>query len=171
MNPPVSGDESLPGASRATSPSTLHSNFVTPANTEATSFGEENLSRLNRLTFAGSIVLVTIAFSAGFIYMLEHRWAPAAHLQPSAANLALAPTAPIRVQAQMLQVTAIALGQIRSATVNGKRVAEGDSFDITTPEGPVSLTVSKIEDHLVRFAHGEQMIEASLSDAIVQKSP
>jgi hypothetical protein len=138
------------------------------------------LSRIGRLTFAGSMLLVILAFSVGFMYLLEHRWPARAGTaaQPEAspaiahdsAALAAKPGS-IPLQADMLHVTAIALGNPRFAIVNGKRVAEGESFVVTTSAGSTGVRVEKIEDGFVRFAHEGELIEAKLWETATPQSP
>ena len=63
----------------------------------------------------------------------------------------------------MLHVTSIAPGDVHLAVVNGKRMAEHDSFDLNMPAGVVTLRVIRIEDGLVQFEHEGQTIEAKIA--------
>lgn len=138
------------------------------------------LSGIGRLTFVGSMLLVILAFSIGFMYLLEHRWPARAGtaaqpeaspaIAPDSAALAAKPGS-IPLHSDMLHVTAIALGNPRLAIVNGKRVTEGESFVVTTSGGATEVRVEKIEDGFVRFAHDGELIEAKLVETAARKSP
>jgi predicted RNA-binding protein with EMAP domain len=76
------------------------------------------------------------------------------------------------LNADLLHVTAIALGQSNLAVVNGKRVTEGDSFVVVTSDGPAAVRVAKIEEGVVHFAYGTEKIEAKLlTETVAQKAP
>jgi hypothetical protein len=134
------------------------------------------------LSFVGSLILITIAFSVGFSYLLEKRWLrQAATKESSATGDALAeasasapPTAtpalfPLNPEA--LHVTAIALGHTHLAIVNGKRLGEGDTLTVKTSAGVATVRVEKIEDGVVLFAYGTGSIEAKLSPTGTKKPP
>ena len=88
----------------------------------------------------------------------------------------VSPNPPIRarntvpVLPAMLRVTSIALGSVPLAIVNGKRVAEGDWFELKTDRGAVALQVEKIEDRVVHFRNGETTIEAKLIEPSLSPS-
>jgi len=53
--------------------------------------------------------------------------------------------------------------------VNGRRLGAGDLLTLTTAKGVANLRLVSLEDGLVRFQYGSQMIEAKLSLAIPPK--
>lgn len=133
-----------------------------------------------RLTFIGSLILVTIAFSVGFSYLLQHKWngrtaartnSASGTASLTAANEAVTTNPAIQLHQDMFNVTAIAMDQVPLAIVNGKRVAEGETLSVGTPEGPIAVRVARIEEGLVRFAYGHQRLEIKLSNNVAQKSP
>jgi hypothetical protein len=75
--------------------------------------------------------------------------------------------APIMVQlsAEMVRVSAIALGHPRLAVINGKTVAEGDSVTLQAPNASVALTlrVVKIGDGSIDLSDGKKMFSARLT--------
>jgi hypothetical protein len=77
------------------------------------------------------------------------------------------PPSPIVVQlnADLIQVTSIALGHPRLAVVNGKRVGEGDTVTVHTPVRSIAVTlrVLEISDRQVKLSDGMQTIIAHLS--------
>jgi hypothetical protein len=132
------------------------------------------------LTFAGSLILVTLAFCAGFSYLLEHRWPGYAGKQlqrdvadttPLDSSGVVAKPGSEMLNADMLHVTAIALGNPRRASVNGKSVAEGESLTVTTSSGSTTVRVTKISDRIVRFAHDGKIIEAKLVETEAPNAP
>lgn len=135
---------------------------------------------LGRLGIAGGIV-VFVAFLVGSGYLLRqlHREAglpeaPASAISatvPSSAALASPSPPVVAVTSDMLHVTSIALGKVHLAVVNGKRLSEGDRLDVTTPSGITTLQVMSIDDGIVRFNYGGQMIDAKLAAAVAQKKP
>jgi hypothetical protein len=70
----------------------------------------------------------------------------------------------------MFRVTSIALGDVPLAIVNGRRVAEGDSLQVTVGGREIFLHVAKIEDGVVHLAHGKQVIDVHLAPA-TSKTP
>jgi len=62
------------------------------------------------------------------------------------------------------------LGDVPLAIVNGKRVAEGDSLQLTLGGREIFLHVAKIEDGVIHLAHGEQVIDVHLAPA-TSKTP
>jgi len=77
----------------------------------------------------------------------------------------------VPVLPDMLRVTSIALGTVPLAIVNGKRVAEGDRFELKTARGVAVVQVEKIEDRVVHFRSGETTIEAKLIPPSLLPSP
>jgi len=75
--------------------------------------------------------------------------------------------APVVVQlsADVLRVTAIALGHPRLAIVNGKPVSEGDAIVVHAPNRFVALTlrVVKISDGRIDFSDGSKVFSAQLT--------
>ena len=142
-----------------------------------------------RRKFIAIFLLFTILFVFGFVYLVEWKQpqraaaihidlpeSPPATIPISAASagtitVAKAPTAPGSVTAEMLHVTSIALGDLRLAVVNGKRLAEGDSLLVATPAGVATLRVTSIEDGVVHFDYGGQSIDAKLGAPLSQKVP
>ncbi len=185
MSDPPPGDEQMRLVQRDKSlPRLLHTAAVENEQTgedSANQFRPEETAR-GRLSFVGSLVLVTLAFSVGFSYLWEkgylRRAAPtetpvvrgAALEAPVSASTSATP-ALFPLNADMLHVTAIALGQSRLAIVNDQRVAEGESLEVNTSAGVATVRVDKIEDGMVRFAYGNDSIEVKLNPAGAQKPP
>lgn len=85
----------------------------------------------------------------------------------SVATGAGVPPAPIVVQlsADMVRVSAIALGHPRLAVINGRTVTEGDNVTLHAPNTSVALIlrVSKIGDGAIEFSDGKQYFSAQLT--------
>ena len=83
--------------------------------------------------------------------------APGAVEQPAAIVIPLS--------ADMVRVSAIALGHPRLAVINGRTVAEGDPVTLQAKDSPVALTlrVSKIGDGAIELTDGKQMFSAQLA--------
>ena len=77
------------------------------------------------------------------------------------------PAAPIIVQlsADMIRVSAIALGHPRLAVINGKTVTEGDSVTLQAPNSSLALIlrVSRIGDGAIELSDGKQLFSAQLT--------
>jgi hypothetical protein len=90
-----------------------------------------------------------------------------ARTQSLAASGSGASPAPIVVQlsAEMVKVSAIALGHPRLAVINGKTVTEGDNVTLRAPNSSVALIlqVSKIGDGVIEFSDGKQFFSAQLA--------
>ncbi|MFN2541087.1 MAG: hypothetical protein ABR514_02815 [Chthoniobacterales bacterium] len=75
--------------------------------------------------------------------------------------------APVLVQlnADVIRVSAIALGHPRLAVINGRAVAEGDTLTVHTPVHSVAVTlrVIRIADGRVELSDGTQTIHARLT--------
>jgi hypothetical protein len=71
----------------------------------------------------------------------------------------------VRVDADVVRVSAIVLGHPRLAVVNGRTVAEGDSIVVHTPTRAVAVTlrVVKISDGQIDLSDGTQVMAARLS--------
>jgi hypothetical protein len=142
-----------------------------------------------RRRFIAIFLLFTILFVFGFVYLVEWKQpqrsaailidipeSPPATIPIPAASAGAtavteAPIAPGSVTAEMLHVTSIALGDLHLAVVNGKRLAEGESLLVATPAGVATLRVASIEDGVVHFDYGGQLIDAKLAAPLVQKVP
>jgi hypothetical protein len=150
-----------------------------------------------RRKFIAIFLLFTILFVFGFVYLVEWKQSqrvaaihidlpesppatipiPAGSAIPipvastGTIGVAAAPMAPGSVTAEMLHVTSIALGEPHLAVVNGKRLAEGESLLVATPAGVATLRVTRIEDGVVHFDYGGQLIDAKLAAPLSQKNP
>ena len=71
----------------------------------------------------------------------------------------------VQLNADLLQVTSIALGHPRLAVINGKQVAEGEQVIVHTPTRSISvaLRVLEISDRQVTLSDGTQVITVHLS--------
>lgn len=71
----------------------------------------------------------------------------------------------IRLSANMIRVSAIALGHPRLAVINGRTVTEGDSVTLQAKDSPVALIlrVSKIGDGAIELSDGKQLFSAQLA--------
>ena len=78
----------------------------------------------------------------------------------------------IQLSADMVRVSAIALGHPRLAVINGKTVTEGDSVVLQAPNSSVALIlrVVKIGDGSIDLSNGKQMFSAQLTIPSPQKS-
>ena len=70
----------------------------------------------------------------------------------------------VQLSADMIRVSAIALGHPRLAVINGKTVTEGDSVTLQAPNASVALIlrVVKIGDGSIDLSDGEKMFSARL---------
>jgi hypothetical protein len=70
----------------------------------------------------------------------------------------------IELSAEMVRVSAIALGHPRLAVINGKTVTEGDSVTLQAPNASVALIlrVVKIGDGSINLSDGKKMFSARL---------
>jgi hypothetical protein len=71
----------------------------------------------------------------------------------------------VKIDADMLRISAIVLGHPRLAVVNGRTVAEGDTILVHTPTRGVAVTlrVLKISEGQVQLSDGTQVVMARLS--------
>jgi hypothetical protein len=74
------------------------------------------------------------------------------------------PAIVVELSADMVRVSAIALGHPRLAVINGKTVTEGDSVTLQAPNASVALIlrVVKIGDGSINLSDGKKMFSASL---------
>jgi hypothetical protein len=143
------------------------------------------LSSISVFSFVGGFLLLLLAILAIWIYLSEQeppRPEPLADrdTQRKRALSATPPVTPasppaageafVRIMPDMFRVTSIALGDTPLAIINGKRVAEGDSLQVTVGGREIFLHVAKIEDGVVHLAHGQQVIDAHLAPA-TSKTP
>ncbi len=163
MNPAPSGDDELPIEQRKTPPS-----HTSPA-------AGPSVIKSGRFSFVASILLIAIAFSLGLSYLLEKRWPQSSVNLPSdspVSGQAPGQTAPRgSFHADMLHVTAVFPGPTRSAMVNGRRVAEGDSFMIPLPSGPVAVQLTRVEDGVAHFICQGERVDVKVKATIAQHSP
>jgi len=71
----------------------------------------------------------------------------------------------VELSADMVRVSAIALGHPRLAVINGKTVTEGDSVTLQAPNASVALIlrVVKIGDGSINLSDGKKMFSARLT--------
>ena len=71
----------------------------------------------------------------------------------------------VQLSADMVRVSAIALGHPRLAVINGRTVSEGDNVTLQAPNSPVALIlrVNKIGDGAIELSDGKQLFSAQLS--------
>ena len=93
-----------------------------------------------------------------FIKARTHHLAEAGSAEPPAPIV-------ISLSADMVRVSAIALGHPRLAVINGKTVAEGDSVTLQAPNSAVALIlrVVKIGDGSIDLSDGTKMFSAQLT--------
>ena len=143
------------------------------------------LSSITVFSFVGGFLLLLLAILAIWIYFSEQeppRPEPLAG-RDTQRKRALSGTPPVtpasppaageafvRVTPDMFRVTSIALGDTPLAIINGKRVAEGESVQVTVGGRGILFQVAKIEDGVVHLAHGQQVIDAHLAPA-TSKTP
>jgi hypothetical protein len=142
------------------------------------------LSSISVFSFVGGFLLLLLAILAIWIYFSEQeppRPEPLAG-RDTQRKRALSGTPPVtpaspaageafvQVTPDMFRVTSIALGDTPLAIINGKRVAEGESVQVTVGGRGILFQVAKIEDGVVHLAHGQQVIDAHLAPA-TSKTP
>jgi hypothetical protein len=143
------------------------------------------LSSITIFSFFGGFLLLLLAILAIWIYFSEQeppRPEPLAgrDIQRKRGLSGTPPVTPasppgageafVQVTPDTFRVTSIALGDTPLAIINGKRVAEGDSLQVTVGGREILLYVAKIEDGVVHLAHGEQVIDVHLAPA-TSKTP
>ena len=139
--------------------------------------GESLFSGNGAAIFCGIVVGAILLSGAGWAFSHHQRIrtdelavpviVPASTHSISTSHNEIIPHAPMTVQmsAELLRVTAIALGHPRLATINRRAVGEGDLLTIHTPTRnvAVSLRVLKINDGRIDLSDGMQVITARLS--------
>jgi hypothetical protein len=164
---------------------------------DLTASGRTQSSNIGLFTFIGGFVFVALAVMAGYIYLIEptpiHRFPSlddqglATPTPPASSGQAASPAASTRafptppndvklrddlpITADMLHVTATALGSLHLTIVNGKRLAEGDWLKVKVGNDTGALQVMKIEDGMVHFKYGSRMIDAKLAVKLKQATP
>jgi len=137
--------------------------------------GAGMMSGNGRWVFVGAIIGAML-FSVGGIIFSRHankdgeRFGFPTFIKARTDHLAepgsTEPPAPIVIQlsADMIRVSAIALGHPRLAVINGKTVAEGDSVALQAPKESVALIlrVVKIGDGSIDLSDGKKMFSAQL---------
>jgi len=151
---------------------------VMPVDTSPSPFvlkGANTMSGNSRWLFIGAMIGAMLLSIGGIIATHYHSTnGQPMHLptfikartQSLATGSGAAP-APIVVQlnAEMVKVSAIALGHPRLAVINGKTVTEGDHVTVRAPDSSVALIlqVSKIGDGMIEFSDGKQFFSAQLT--------
>ncbi len=125
-------------------------------------------------------IFVAIAlFAAGIVgvgadYWFRHESSPPVRpvsvLKPIRQALPIPPSPPLEVSADSLHVSAIVLGRVPLAVVNGKQLAEGDWLELRASDGVAALHVVKIEDGAVHFGYGGHIIYAKFDAKVSDKS-
>jgi len=135
------------------------------------------LSGSARWIFIGILVGALVLSVLGFIFGREgarereqiafHKLMGVATHSLAASPDSVATPAPVIVQlsADMVRVTAIALGHPRLAVINNKPVAEGDTIVVHAPTRSVALTlrIVKISDGWIDMSDGTQVFTARLT--------
>jgi hypothetical protein len=87
------------------------------------------------------------------------------HLAASPNSVATPAPVIVQLSADMVRVTAIALGHPRLAVINNKPVAEGDTIIVHAPTRSVALTlrIVKISDGRIDMSDGTQVFTAQLT--------
>jgi hypothetical protein len=137
---------------------------------------EEEPSGNTALKLVILFLFVSALVAVGFVYLLQRdqRRRPSTLMDAENVPAMATPTATpplFPVDPEALRVTSIALGDVHLAVVNGQRLAEGDPLVLTTPAGVALLRVKTIEDGVVHFDYGGQVLDAKLLPAFVPKSP
>ena len=125
-------------------------------------------------------IFVAIAlFAAGIVgvgadYWFRHESSPPIRpisvLKPIRQALPIPPSPPLEVSPDSLHVSAIVLGRVPLAVVNGKQLAEGDWLELRASDGVAALHVVKIEDGAVHFGYGGHVIYAKFNSNVSDKS-
>jgi hypothetical protein len=174
MTPPPSEDEGLqiipPEKLLPKPPNVMPASVTAPP-------AEEEPSGNTALKLVLIFLFVSALIAVGFVYLLkrDERRRPSTlvgtpeNVPAMATPTATPPLFPVNPEA--LRVTSIALGDVHLAVVNGQRLAEGDPLVLTTPAGVALLRVKTIEDGVVHFDYGGQLLDAKLLPAFVPKTP
>jgi hypothetical protein len=163
MNPSPTGDQENPITPSDAPSESANASTAVPRENGAPDRG--------RFTFVASLLLIAIAFCVGLSYLLEKRWSRerATHVQTTAPAETLAhATGPL--SADLFQVTEITPGSPPTATINGKRLSEGESLSVQTPSGLTNVRLARIENGAVELTDGTQTIVANVSPGVVQQA-
>jgi hypothetical protein len=122
---------------------------------------------VGHIGFLAGMALFTAAIVGGSGYVIRelHRQVGIAR---EVAGLP-APAPVIEITAEMLHVSAIALGHVPVAVINGAMATEGDSLKMQTPDGIATLRVTRIRDGVVQLKYGDQTISVNLQEAPPRK--
>lgn len=134
--------------------------------------GSRIFSGNGRAIFLGILAGGLLISAAGFAFIRHERAKQEAFAIPKLLHVAtrsvsaspdtITSPAPMVVQisADLIHVSAIALGHPRLAVINGRSVAEGDSITVHTPSHAVAVTlrVVKIADGRISLTDGTQII-------------
>jgi hypothetical protein len=90
---------------------------------------------------------------------------------PAVSKTPVAAAEPVAKISDQIHVTAISLGNLRMAIINGRLVGEGETITLHPAGAPaaVSLRVRKISDGEIEFNDGAQVIKARMEWAPVSK--
>jgi hypothetical protein len=130
-----------------------------------------------RAIFIGICAGVVVICSAGAIFHRHHRLRAEEVAVPKVLSVVTrkvfgsghseATPVPmvVKIDADMLRISAIVLGHPRLAVINGRTVAEGDTIVVHTPARAVAVTlrVLKISEGQVQLSDGTQVVMARLS--------
>jgi hypothetical protein len=129
-----------------------------------------------RAIFIGICAGVVVICSAGAIFHRHHRLRAEEVAVPKVLSVVTrkvlgsnsgATPVPVvvKIDADVLRISAIVLGHPRLAVINGRTVAEGDTILIHVPTRAVAVTlrVLKISESQVQLSDGTQVIMARLS--------
>ena len=115
---------------------------------------------------AGGALIVGIGLTFSAQRHAQSKFVSVATKSLSDSPRTVKPPAPIIVQidADLLRVTAIALGELPLAVINGRQVAEGDELILHTPTAAVAVTlqVIKIQEGRIDLTDGVQVLTARL---------
>ena len=78
------------------------------------------------------------------------------------------PSPSVTVTSDMLHVTSIALGRPRLAVVNGVELTEGQSLQVKAGDETAILRLTSIEDGVVSFKLGGQIVSAKLYASLLK---
>ena len=151
---------------------------ATPVDTSDSPFvlkGANTMSGNSRWLFFGAMIGAMLLSIGGIVFThYRDKDGQSLHLptfikartQSLATGSGAAP-APIIVElnADMVKVSAIALGHPRLAVINGKTVTEGDQVTLHASNSSIALIlqVSKIGDGMIEFSDGKQFFSAQLT--------
>lgn len=120
--------------------------------------------------FAGAALFTTaVVGGSGYLIRELHRQVGVACSTVGLPGPAIEPSPSIVLTEETLHVSSIALGHVPVAVVNGAIATEGDSLEVKTPSGIVTLRITRISDGVVQFKCGGQTISANLLDASPRK--